>query len=498
MNASLGVMAGAVQKRLDQLRKDRVVERIWARDAGLWPGDAGEIRNRLGWLTVLDTMAPEIDDLRTFANEVAGDGLRTTVVLGMGGSSLAPAVLAHGAPREVLVLDSTHPQAVLDLRERIDINRTLFVVSSKSGTTLETLSLLAYFWEQTRHTGDQFAAITDAGSYLDELARGRGFRRVFRNPGDIGGRFSALSYFGLVPAALADVDLGRLVEAAKDMFEQCKESNVEANPGALLGAILAAATLAGRDKLGIRAGDELAGFGGWVEQLIAESTGKEGKGLLPVVDERWDGAAVALPDQLFVDVGWDGPVREPGFSIDAGAADLGAEFARWEFATAVAGHIIGIQPYIQPDVQAAKDATERVLAFPGVSKTELTLQRASDTLSSGGYVALLAYLPEEPATTEAVEALRAGLTNRYGVVATAAYGPRYLHSTGQFHKGGPDGGVYVIIEGDIEIDVAIPGKPYSFGQLIAAQAEGDVSSLLSRGRVVARATMDEVEDLLND
>jgi len=393
-------------------------------------------------------------------------------VMGMGGSSLAPEVLRRSfASESVHVLDTTHPQAIRRLADSLDLDRTLFIASSKSGSTLETRSHLELFWERTGGNPEQFVAITDPGSALGALAAERGFRATFAGEPTIGGRYSALSVFGLVPAALMGVDLSRLLERTQEMLEACHLE--QGNPGLDLGLALGAGWRSGRDKVVLNPNP--GGFGLWVEQLIAESTGKQGKGLVPV------------------------PVEEPGDGFDRQSEksrvtdpyELGQEFYRWEFATAVAGALIGINPFDQPNVQAAKDRTNKVLAGdePPPDDQGPSLEELLEAASPPDYVCIQAFI--DPVREAELEPLvdRASQT---GCVVTHGLGPRYLHSTGQLHKGGPPEGRFVQVIDDSGDELAIPDRPFGFGKLIRAQADGDLASLRERGRPIVRVNLEEV------
>ena len=442
-----------------------LVERIWARDPSLWTG-ADENR-WLGWL----------DEPSRFPRDQMEAGLAalqeleasSCVLLGMGGSSLAPEVMRRAVGADAFhVLDSTHPAAIRSLESRIDPDDALFIVSSKSGTTLETRCHLDYFWRK----GRRFAAVTDPGSELEELGRERKFASVIWGEPTIGGRYSALSPFGLVPAALMGLDLGLLMEGAVAMQEACR---TDRNPGLELGLALGHAWLEGRDKVVVPAAN---GFGLWLEQLLAESTGKEGKGLVPAPGESPDGA--------------DRQEREVNV---AAPTDLGAEFYRWEFATAVAGSVLGINPFDQPNVQEAKDRTQEVLSghdqVPGTrTGPEGTLEELLAEAQEGDYVAVQAFVDpaREGELAPLVEQARAT-----GCVVTVGLGPRYLHSTGQLHKGGPPTGRFVQVVDDPGDELAIPGRPFGFRRLIQAQAEGDLAALRQRGRPIVRVTLDDLE-----
>jgi phosphoglucose isomerase-like protein len=439
-----------------------LVERIWSRDPTVWTSK--DEARWLGWLDEPTRRRQDVDLLLAFAEDVQGE-VDDIVLFGMGGSSLAPEVLRRAFGGEHLhVLDTTHPRAIRALADRLDLARTLFVSASKSGTTLETRSHTDYFWKLAPR-GSQWAALTDPGSQLEELARKREFRAVFPGEPTIGGRYSALSPFGLVPAALLGVDVARLLDRALEMVEACHLD--DGNPGLDLGLALGEGWQEGRDKICF---DDLQGFGLWAEQLLAESTGKQGKGLVPAPGESPDG-----PDRQ------EHEVRLPD------AYELGQEFFRWEFATAVAGSILGINPFDQPDVQAAKDRTNDVLArgdvtLDDVSSAEELFARAD----VGDYVCLQAFVEPTPAAETALAALAERARVETGCVVTHGFGPRYLHSTGQLHKGGPDTAVFLQIVEDYGDELKIPGKPFGFARLIRAQAAGDFEALRERGRRIAR------------
>ncbi len=444
-----------------------IVERIWGYDASLWTGSDED--RWLGWLDVVVRMQPHVSELSAFA-ETAVEQFDECVLLGMGGSSLAPEVLRRTFQVESFhVLDSTHPAAIRRLQSRLDLERTLFLVSSKSGSTLETRSHLEHFWELSGGRGAQFAAITDPGSELDGIANERGFRATFPGEPEIGGRYSALSMFGMVPAALMGVDVQRFLQAAAVMVGACHEN--DDNPGLELGLRLGEGWRNGRDKVCL---DETStGFGLWAEQLLAESTGKQGKGLVPAPGESPDG-----------------PDRQRGEILVGEPYELAPELYRWEFATAVAGHVLGIDPFDQPDVQAAKDKTSEVLAggesdvAPRGSVDELLAQAGP-----GDYVAIQAFV--DPARERELEPL-AARARETGCVVTTGLGPRYLHSTGQLHKGGPDTGLFVQVVDETGDEVPIPGREFGFGRLLRAQAAGDLAALEERGRRVARVRLEEL------
>ncbi len=499
---ALGGLAGAVEERLAALRHDEVVRRLWMRDHTVWKPDPAEISDRLGFLTAPEQSLEDAPVLTAFAGEVAAEGFTDLVLMGMGGSSLTAGVL-HAALGTAAGLnlhapDTTDPEELLALEARLDLDRTLFIAASKSGTTIEMSAQLAWFWEKAPD-GARFAAITDEDTPLDTLARERGFRRVFHGDPEIGGRYSALSVFGMAPAALIGTDVAQLAMRAQEMLDACRRTVPTENPGALLGAVMGEAVLAGRDKLTLVLPDEVRELGIWIEQLVAESLGKEGKGIVPVEGEPLAPPDTYGDDRLFVALGeHDGlaALEAAGHPVVrlpyCDPAQLPAEFVRWEIATAVAGHVLGVQPFDQPNVQEAKDATARVLAAPAPPPPTPPLAEVLASLQPGDYLALLAYLPRTSETTAALQDLRLRLRDRHGVATTVGFGPRYLHSTGQLHKGGPPSGAFVQIVRDDPADAPVPGKPYTFAQLKAAQSQGDLEALLARGRRVARVTLEEL------
>jgi glucose-6-phosphate isomerase len=445
-----------------------LVERIWGRDATLW---TGRDENRwLGWLDEPQRMRERALELEEFAAGTSEFG--DVVLLGMGGSSLAPEVLRRTFGEERLhVLDTTHPAAVRRLAEGFDLERTLFLVASKSGTTLETRCHLDFFWDRVKR-GDAFVAITDPGSELERLARERGFRAVFAGEPTIGGRYSALSVFGLVPAALLGVDLSRFLLRVDEMVEACRLG--EGNPGLELGEQLGHGWREGKDKLLINPNP--GSFGLWAEQLIAESTGKQGKGLVPV-----PGETAAGPDRQSAEVRIPDPY------------ELGQEFYRWEFATAVAGSIIGINPFDQPNVQEAKDRTNKILSRSDTAGSDPGLSDSVEELLEGAeppaYICIQAFI--DPAREGELDPL-IGRARQTGCVVTHGLGPRYLHSTGQLHKGGPPTGRFVQVVDDPGEELAIPNRDFGFSRLIQAQAQGDFAALKERGRPIVRVNLEEV------
>jgi glucose-6-phosphate isomerase len=527
----LGPLAPAVRRRLKEFDAEDVVSRIWSHDHTVWKPDPTEITNRLGWLTLATDLRPRIPGLQAFAKRVTADGFTHAVLLGMGGSSLAPEMFARtfaephrraelkGATAkgavELTVLDTTHPATIARVEASLDLDHTLFIVASKSGTTLETLSQFEYFSAKTGGRGSSFIAITDPGTPLEELARARGFRHVFENPPDLGGRYSALSLFGLVPAALIGADLEDLLFSAEEMADGCKAVPAFENPGAWLGALMGEAALAGQDKLTFVLPASVASFGDWVEQLVAESTGKEGKGIVPVPGEDIGPPDAYGEDRLFVSLGdYPGlePLRAAGHPVVTlefgGPKTLGAEILRFEFATAVAGHVLGINAFDQPNVEEAKQATRAILASleeAGVPLGQGTASKLEEPdpgdaagelqgVAPGDYIAIQAYLDRTPETAAALQLDRLALRDAHRAATTVGFGPRFLHSTGQLHKGGPPTGVFLqVTDESREVDLPIPGKPYTFGTLIDAQALGDLQALRARRRRVARVTFEELE-----
>jgi len=508
--SALGSLAEAVTRRIETMQRDEIVRRIWERDHTVWKPDPTELANRLGWLDVTEEMVQRFDILRALRAEVVGDGYTTAVLLGMGGSSLGPEVLRDTLGMspdglELHVLDSTDPAAVRAVSDYIDTARTLFIVASKSGTTVETLSHFAFFWDQIPE-GAHFVAITDPGSELAKTGEARGFRRVFLNDPDIGGRYAVLSYFGLVEAALLGADLDRLLTAAREMREACRpEALLSENPGAWLGAVMGEAALTGRYQLTLVLPPGLRSLGYWVEQLVAESTGKEGLGILPIEGEPLGTPEVYSEHRLFVTLGeHDGidALEAAGHPVvritpEQDLYALGGEFFRWEFATAVACYVLGVNPFDQPDVQEAKDSANRFLRGEAseAPPSEATLDSVLESAGPGDYVALLAYVQRVEDMDRRLIDARVRLRDRLRVATTSGFGPRFLHSTGQLHKGGPNSGVFIQVLADDAADLPIPGQTFTFGQLKRAQADGDLAALLSRGRRAVRVTPDELDRL---
>lgn len=527
---SLGSERARVDARLARWQAERVPERLWQRDATLWPeAPPQDVTERMGWLTLPRTMRGELPEILAFADEIRAEGIRTVIVLGMGGSSLAPDVFRrifgnHRGYPELLVLDSTHPGAVEAFARMIDPHHTLFLVSSKSGTTTEPLAFYRYFWEMVRASGDpperHFAAITDPGTPLEKLAVEQRFRAIFRALSTVGGRYSALTMFGLVPAAALGVDVPGLLDRAETMVEACA-STVPAleNPGLALGAVFGELATHGRDKLTLYASHSFSPFPMWAEQLVAESTGKVGKGIVPVVDEPRVGPEHYGSDRLFVEIqqsenadealaAHTARLEEAGHPVVrlrvSDLRDLGQEFFRWELAVASSGIVLGINPYDQPDVELAKELARQAMAHPSPTEGggDAPTVRAGDAreLSHNveawmgscrpqDYVSIQAYLQPTQDTTSVLQQLRRRLLERLRVATTLGFGPRFLHSTGQLHKGGPNTGLFLQLVDTPTKDLAVPGAGYTFGDLIRAQALGDYRALRQKQRRVLRVNL---------
>ncbi len=514
-----------VESELDALIRRNTVDALWRRDPSAWvapsPGGtpAGEAT---GWLDLPGRISGLAGELNGFADDVRNDGYTDVVLLGMGGSSLGPLVLgrvfgaAPGYPR-LHVLDSTVPGGITAVRDRVDLHRSLFLVSSKSGTTIEPLTLANYFRGTLQEIGVEkpdarFVALTDRGSSLERLSKERGFRHVFSTPADVGGRFSVLSRFGLLPAALIGVDLERLSRSAMEMAAACGPgADMRTNPGVLLGAALGGLAINGRDKITILTSPGLASFGLWVEQLLAESTGKNGRGLVPVAGEPLYDASDYGDDRNFVYLRLAGDANgrtdaHAGALETAGQPvtrlelddryDLGGEFFRWEFAVSVAATSISVYPFDQPDVESAKEFTREMLASSGnnpqTPADAMNIAEIIDAVTQakpGDYVAILGYLPESAEIDSAISELRTAITGVTGSATTFGYGPRYLHSTGQLHKGGPDGVIALALVAGNEDALAAPradaggnhGADYRFESLFVAQVLGDLEALRAKG-----------------
>jgi transaldolase / glucose-6-phosphate isomerase len=531
VRAPAALAARIGEKLADAARAD-VGRRVRAGDATLWgPAGTPEIANRLGWLTIAERMEPQLAELEAFAQELRDEGVSDVVLLGMGGSSLAPEVLRRSFPAQpghprLHVLDSTDAATVLRTGDAVDLEHTVFIVSSKSGGTIEPLSLFAHFFSLVGR-GERFIAITDPGTGLEQLARERGFRRTFHGDPDIGGRYSALSPFGIVPAALIGIDAHALLAGAREAWSThvgaCDGATAtgdgdagELSAHVCMGAALSALAQAGRDKLTFLIGDSLPGLGLWLEQLVAESTGKLGRGILPVADEPLGAPAqygedrvfAYLPDVEHPDERLDAAaraLREAGHPLitipTRGPRDLGRVFMLAELTVAVVGWGLSINPFDQPNVQQAKDATRLVLdAFEASGRLEgppdadvPTVRRLLASASPPAYVAIMGYTEPsdefDAATAELRAAIRAGETGAAEATTTFGYGPRFLHSTGQFHKGGPKTGLFLQLLHDGPRDVAIPNEPYTFTTLKHAQAIGDLETLRDLGLAAVRVRL---------
>jgi glucose-6-phosphate isomerase len=502
---------GALAARLPRARADEVARRIFAIDDTLWgPAGQPEVADRLGWLDVHDRLLADVADLKAFTAQARADGMTEAVVLGMGGSSLAPEVFrrSFGQSGDGLilhVLDSTDADAVRDVEAAIPINKTIFVVSSKSGGTVETLSAFHHFWERTGGNGAQFVAVTDPGTSLERLATERGFRRTFLNDPNIGGRYSALSYFGVVPAALLGADIQALLDGGSHASAGGREDDPARNPGLWLGCVLGELARAGRDKLTFVVDPPLSSFGLWVEQLVAESLGKHGKGILPVADEPVGAPEAYGHDRVFVHLHEpDHPGDEDALQRLAaaghpvitlptsGPGDLGRIMVTFELATAVAGWVLELNPFDQPNVQSAKDKTKEVLALPQpptVAEADVDALRALIDAGPPSYLAIQGYLAPDEEMDGEVGDLRALLRDRTTMATTFGYGPRYLHSTGQLHKGGPPEGRFLQLLHEAAEDLPVPGESFTFETLKRAQADGDLLVLRDHGLPAERIVL---------
>jgi glucose-6-phosphate isomerase len=558
----LGALYAAVADAGARLEQARAIDRLWSHDASLWKADPAHIKiigNALGWLTVNDLVRPHLGELAALAQDVVAEGYEHCVLLGMGGSSLCTEVvrtsnLPKGGFPTMLVLDSTVPAAIRQIEEAIgDPRRTLFIVASKSGGTAETAAFYAYFFDRVRRlkgdrAGENFVAITDAGTAMESRARRDRFRLIRINPSDIGGRYSALSYFGLLPAALMGLDLAGYTDRARAMADRCRPTSTPGeNPGFQLGAALAGLASEGRNKLTLETPEPLGSLGLWIEQLIAESTGKEGRGVLPVAGEPLGSAGDYGQDRVFVRVRVGSTADPQGdarlAALEAAghpvidrvldeSLDLGAEFFCWEVATALLGKALGINPFDQPNVQESKDYTRDLLAeyqrsgsfeepkalgaYQGISLStdETNAEALGSALTTGDgrdrivallrahfgrvrpgdYVAFTHYLAETGQRDATILATRLAVRDRLRVATTTGYGPRFLHSTGQLHKGGPPTGVFLQITADHGQGQPIPDEPYDFGTMVKAQALGDFLSLSRHGRRVLRVHLGQDVD----
>ncbi|HMQ68148.1 MAG TPA: hypothetical protein PKA90_03910 [Ignavibacteria bacterium] len=546
----LGKNRSGISKTLKKFEKRDVIKRIWEKDTTIWK--KGEnydelIKNRLGWMSLPTEMISNCDEINAFTDDLRENGFTHAVVMGMGGSSMCPEVCrdTFGIREGYLnlhILDTTDPLTILDIEDSIEIEKTIFIVSSKSGTTIEVDSFFRYFFEKIKkikgeEAGKQFAAVTDPGTFLESLAGEKKFRKVFINPADIGGRYSALSYFGLVPASLTGVDIKLLLNNAGIMMERCMRVSTKMNPGIMLGTIAGELALEGKDKLTFFLPYELRSFGYWAEQLIAESTGKEGMGILPVEGEGIGKRSSYKKDRVFVRfiLGKENKDEKKIFEELTGDKinlinirlkdlyDIGGQFYLWEFATAVMGAVLGINPFDEPNVKESKDNTGKVLEYykengklpvqtPSADQDgikiyldeELNQKKLSgdDRLSNwdiekylayffeqikkGDYAAIMAYIQKDKINEKYLQKIRELFRSRKEIATTVGYGPRFLHSTGQLHKGGADNGVFVQIVAEDTRDIDIPDRPYTFGILKQSQAIGDYQSLIKHNRRVIK------------
>jgi glucose-6-phosphate isomerase len=535
MKYTPGNYSELITKNLNDLKNERIVERIWQKDFTVWGDSSEEISNRLGWLDCIEVTKKSFNEINSFVKEIRNEGFTDALLMGMGGSSLAPEVFRKifGVEKGYLdlhVLDSTHPEAISNYEKKLDPNKTLYFVSTKSGGTVETMSFMKYFFTSVskklgkENVSKHFIAITDPGSGLEEAAKKLKFRKIFLNDPDIGGRFSALSLFGIVPAALVGVDIQKLFEESFEMLNECKKTEISENSSAKLGSIIGSLAKEGIDKLTFILSPQLKYLGGWLEQLIAESTGKNGKGILPVDLEPLVEMSEYGKDRLFVyiKIAGDNSLDEKFSEIkNAGIPlieielkdiyQLGAEFFRWEFATAVSGYILGVQPFDQPNVESAKVIARTMMKeyqqkgkLPELNteNTDNILSSFLSDLKSGKrYVTIQAYLKPDVKTWKHLQQLRLKILLKYKVATTLGYGPRFLHSTGQLHKGDSGNGYFIQFISDIQNDVPIPDEAgndassISFGTLIRSQALGDRQALIDNKRKVL--TIDLGKDGIN-
>lgn len=530
----LGPLAASVSARVAQLDAHTVSARLWAHDATLWtidPAGQAEVKIRMGWLDSPEKARARMEEYRTFADEVRKDGLERILVLGMGGSSLTAEVLSSlltslGVETSscLAILDSTDPAQVAAAAKDFPPENSLYIVASKSGGTAEMMANFNYFWELSKGNGSHFVATTDPGTALEQLAHERNFRKVFSSDESVGGRYSAMTDFGMLPAALLGVDLARFLNRADWMRQQSRKDLPAArNPGMALGVVIAEAALAGRDKLTILADEPLSALANWIEQIIAESSGKDGKGVLPVPLEPLDMPDVYRDDRAFIYLRKDGELDTSVAVLESAGYpviefrisdfyDIGAEFFRWEIAVATACHIIGVNAFDQPDVQDSKDRTKAKIAeYQSSGKLaegeSIELNQAGKALAdflsqarAGDYVAINAYLPRNPEMTMALQRMRVAIREKTKCAVTAGFGPRFQHSTGQFHKGGPNTGLFIQVISDAKKDMEIPEEGMTYGTLIRAQALGDYETLNARQRRTVRVHLKsptEIDKLVN-
>lgn len=518
----LGSQFQLFQEGLNSLKRMRIIGRIWERDHTVWKPDSTGISDRLGWLTGPEYSNNQLNRFEEFSEQIRREGFRHILLIGMGGSSLGAEVLNRtiihkpGFPKFIL-LDSTVPDAVNEVLYSINLEHTLFIISSKSGGSIETNTLYLFFrgllqqFFGKQSVGKNFIAITDPDSSLHEIAKEHQFRQIFLNPPDIGGRFSVLSAFGLLPATLTGIDIEKLVQRARTMQRICGQNvPVENNPAAILGSVIGSLALRGRDKLTLITSPSIKSFGSWVEQILAESTGKDGKGIIPVHDEPLTNPNHYGEDRLFVYLRLSGDQNKdldtvvneivtyghPTIQLDLDDEyDISGEFFLWQFATAVIGRFLGIQPFDQPNVQQSKDVTDGILQNYKSSGALLHSNESGnpkdllDSPPQGTYLSIMAYIHQNRENEEAIQQIRRTMLEQYQIPTTFGYGPRFLHSTGQLHKGGPSSGRFLQIVSDYGSDLKIPERSYTFGILTAAQAEADYNALYSLGRPITRVRL---------
>ena len=531
---NLGTHFKFFQDGLEDVKRMGIIQRIWQKDYTVWSPSPKGVLDRLGWLIGPEYAETQLSKFLEFGEQIKREGFSHLVLIGMGGGTLGAEVINRifdhksGFP-ELILLDSTVPKSILTVVNSINLNRTLFIISSKTGGSIETNSLYMFFRSSLQDSinqelvGERFIAITDKDSPLHKIALEHHFRKIILNPEDIGGRFSVLSAFGLLPATLTGINTELLIHRAKEMRRSClKEVPIEKNPAALLGSAIGSLGVRGRDKLTLIASPSLKGFGIWVEQMLAESTGKDGRGIIPINDEPLSSPSNYGNDRLFVYIRLSGDENEdldnfvkeiqgfghPSIQINLkDKYDLSGEFYLWQFATAVASSFLGIQPFDQPNVQQAKDGTNKILLeyeLTGSFKATTDSQNPTGLLtdpSSNAYLTIMAYIPQNHENDQSFHQIRRNILERYQITTTFGYGPRFLHSTGQLHKGGPNNGRFIQVIADYENDVLIPEKSYTFGMLVSAQAEADLVALKALGRSVVRIhlgnnTLSELQSFL--
>jgi len=554
MKTVLNHFEEVVNKTISKIESENIIERTWKKDHTVWRDDPTEISNRLGWLDCVDVTSRSFKEINSFVDEVRAEGFTHALLMGMGGSSLTPEVfrLTFGVKEgylDLAVLDSTHPEAVKEFNNKLDVEKTLFIVSTKSGGTVETSSFMKYFYTKTvkklgkEKASNHFAAITDPGSGLEAMAEDLSFRKIFLNDPDIGGRFSALSLFGAVPAALVGVDLNKFFAKAEKMVNECKLQDVYKNSGAMIGVIIGTLANEGVDKLTILSSSQIKYFGAWLEQLIAESTGKDGRGILPVDLEPISSIENFSRDRVFVHFKLESDssndvtieaIKEAGFPFIEltlnDVYDLAGEFFRWEFATAIAGNVLSVQPFDQPNVESAKVVAREMMKeyqqkgelpklLPSLEMDnikvfgDLLSKNISEAINTfvaraekgKSYISIQAYLKPDDKTWHALQYFRSQIINEYQATVTLGYGPRFLHSTGQLHKGDGGNGLFIQLVAVGAEDLPIPDNAgdekseITFGTLINAQSLGDRQALIDNGREVLRLELvgNAVESILN-